>query len=169
MDNSFQYWRICHIYLNHLEENNSICVLSAEMSGLSLKLFGILDPRIPSFRRSACFVFSKCWRPVSLLVRSASLFHFLLRFPFSGQTLCIYCGRNFNIFDEVKKYTSSQNHLKTFYFFPFLDIQASGALMIYESTVRSEFRSTWVENVCPKQVKDLKFYYYSYLQLGFLV
>ena len=35
--NSFQYWRICLIYLNDLEENNPIYVLAAEMSGLSFK------------------------------------------------------------------------------------------------------------------------------------
>ena len=81
MDNSFQYWRICHIYLNDLEENNSIYVLSAEMSGLSFKT--VRDPRsqVPPFRRSGY-----CVLTLDMAVRRVS-FHPLLglSFPLPGE------------------------------------------------------------------------------------
>ena len=43
MDNSFQYGSICHIYLNDMEDNEFVDMLSLEMSEFSFK--NVQDPR----------------------------------------------------------------------------------------------------------------------------
>ena len=53
MANVFQYGRICYIFLQDLGENKSVYVISAERPELLQNMSGILDPRIPPFRRSA--------------------------------------------------------------------------------------------------------------------
>ena len=43
MNNSFQYGKICHIYLRDLGENKSVYVLSSEMYGFPTK--DVRDPK----------------------------------------------------------------------------------------------------------------------------
>ena len=58
---SFQYERICNIYLHYLQENNSVYVFSPELSGFPTK--NVRDPRsqdIPKFSMSVMVI----WHPL---------------------------------------------------------------------------------------------------------